>query len=87
LIERWWDQHSKEPVVCPVCKTSDWKIIGRLVNDERPTADAAASDTPSHPHIIISCKFCAHAMFFDAVQIGITAIPLAPHGLIKGSAA
>jgi hypothetical protein len=70
LIERWWGQHSKEAVVCLVCKTTDWKIAGQLVNIQGP-----ASNTATYPHIIVTCKFCAHSMFFNAVQIGIAAPP------------
>jgi hypothetical protein len=71
-IQRWWDQHWKDPVICPVCKTGDWKIAGHIVNIQSE-ADVNASNTPSYPHIIVTCKFCAHSMFFDAVQIGIAA--------------
>lgn len=73
LIERWWSQHSKDPVICPVCKTADWKIAGHLVNIQTHAADANAGKMPIYPHIIVTCKFCAHSMFFNAVQIGIAA--------------
>ena len=81
LIERWWTQHSKGPVICPVCKTTDWKIAGHLVNIQRVAADADASNTPTYPHVIITCKFCAHSMFSNAVQIGIVATPSTPSRL------
>ena len=71
-IQRWWDQHWKEPVICPVCKTTDWSLSSHLV---RSATGANLSDTPTYPHIIISCKFCAHSIFFNAVQIGIVAPP------------
>jgi len=74
LIERWWAQHSKDPVICPVCKTSGWKIAGHLVNIQTYAADVG--NTPTHPHIIISCKFCAHSLFFNAVQIGVVAVDM-----------
>lgn len=73
LIERWWSQHWQDPVTCPVCKTTDWVIAGHLVNIQRHPADANASNTPTYPHIIVTCKLCAHSMFFNAVQIGIAA--------------
>ena len=73
---RWWGQHWKDPVICPVCKTTDWSLASHLVNVQRFATDANASNTPTYPHIIVTCKFCAHSMFFNAVQIGIAA-PLA----------
>jgi len=75
-IQRWWGQHWKDPVICPVCKTTDWSLASHLVNVQRFATDANASNTPTYPHIIVTCKFCAHSMFFNAVQIGIAA-PLA----------
>jgi hypothetical protein len=75
-IQRWWDRHWKDPVICPVCKTTDWSLSSHLVNIQFAT-DANASNTPTYPHIIITCKFCAHSIFFNAVQIGIAAPPAA----------
>jgi RNase P subunit RPR2 len=74
LIERWWGQHSKDQVICPVCKTADWKIAGHVVNIRTHAADPNVGNTPTHPHIIVTCKFCAHSMFFNAAQIGIAAL-------------
>src|SRR5262249_42880858 len=70
LIEGWWTQHSKEPVICPVCKTTDWKIAGHLINipSHATATDANASDTSTYPHIVVICKFCAHSMFFNAAN-------------------
>jgi uncharacterized protein (DUF2225 family) len=73
LIERWWGQHSKDSVICPVCNTDGWKIAGHLVNVQTHAVDANAGNTPTYPHIIVICKFCAYSMFFNAVQIGIAA--------------
>ena len=80
LIERWWGQHSKDSVTCPVCKTTNWKIVGHLVKIQSDAAGANASNTPTFPHIIVTCKFCAHSIFFNAVRIGIAAtyVPPAP---------
>jgi hypothetical protein len=74
-IQRWWDQHWKDPVICPVCKTTDWSLSSHLVNIQRFATDANADNTPTYPHIIITCKFCAHSIFFNAMQIGIAAPP------------
>ena len=79
-IQRWWDQHWKEPVICPVCKTTDWSLSSHLANVQRFATDANASNTPTYPHIIITCKSCAHSIFFNAVQIGIAAPPARQRG-------
>src|SRR5260370_37262796 len=73
LIQRWWGQHWKDddPVICPVCKTTDWKTAGHLVNIPTHAPDAKASHPPTYPHSIFLCKFCAHSLFSHAVQIGI----------------
>jgi hypothetical protein len=74
-IQRWWDQHWKDPVICAVCKTTDWSLTSHLVNVQRFATDANASNPPTYPHIIVTCKLCAHSMFFNALQIGIAAPP------------
>jgi hypothetical protein len=48
-IQRWWDQHWKEPVICPVCKTTDWSLSSHFVNIQRFATDANASNTPTYP--------------------------------------
>jgi len=78
LIERWWSQHSKDSVICPVCKTTNWRISPHLVSIESDAADTNASTAPTYPHIIFTCNFCAHSMFFNAVQIGIPATYVPP---------
>jgi hypothetical protein len=77
-IKRWWDQHWKEPVICPVCKTSDWSLGPHIVNVQRHAADAGVANTPTYPHILVSCKTCAHTMFFNAVTIGVAAAEAPP---------
>ena len=74
-IQRWWDLRWQDPVICPVCKKSDWSLTSHLVNVQRFATNADASNAPICPHIIITCKFCAHSMFFNAVQIGVAAPP------------
>jgi hypothetical protein len=71
LIQRWWNQHSNDQVICPVCKTTSWKTAAHLVNIQSYAPDANSRNTPTYPHIIVTCKLCAHSMFFNAVQIGI----------------
>jgi hypothetical protein len=42
---------------CPVCKTTNWKIAGYLVNIQSDSADANASNTRTHSHLQILCTF------------------------------
>jgi hypothetical protein len=77
-IQRWWSQHWQAPVICPVCKTSDWITAPHVMNVTRHAADAYVTDTVSYPHIVVSCKKCAHSMFFNAVAIGVAASHSAP---------
>jgi hypothetical protein len=76
-IQRWWVQQWKAPVVCPVCKTSEWTQAPHVVNIPRHAVDAYVADTINYPHIAVTCNSCAHSMFFNAVQIGVSAS--APH--------
>jgi hypothetical protein len=71
-IKRWWDTHWKAPVTCPVCKTSAWMQGSHVVNIQRNAVDAGTPGAESYPHIIVGCQNCGHAMFFNAVQIGVT---------------
>jgi hypothetical protein len=70
-IQRWWTQHWKAPVTCPVCKTSEWTIAPHVVNIQRYALDTGAQGTVTYPHIVVTCKSCAHSMFFNAAQIGV----------------
>jgi hypothetical protein len=77
-IQRWWAQHWKSPVTCPVCKTSAWTAAPHIVNVPRFAADALAGNTQTYPFIIVSCNTCFHSMFFNAVPIGIAPAYSAP---------
>jgi len=68
-IQIWWSKHWSAPVICPVCKTSEWVLADHVVNIVRHGTDAQVG--ASYPHIIVGCKTCAHAMFFNAVSIGV----------------
>jgi hypothetical protein len=61
-----------------VCKTSEWSTASHVVNVTRYASDASALNAPTYPHILVTCKFCAHSMFFNAVQIGVTAAYVQP---------
>jgi hypothetical protein len=71
-IRSWWEQHWKDPVVCPVCKTREWTIAPHVVNLQRHALDSLVANTVSYPHIVVTCKTCAHSMFFNSVQMGIS---------------
>ena len=76
-IQAWWVGRWKAPVVCQVCKSQEWNLGSHVVNIMRHANDALAPNTPNYPHIIVGCKTCGHAMFFNAVQIGIS-VPYSP---------
>src|SRR5579863_1200345 len=79
-IQRWWSGHWNAPVVCPVCKTTEWTQAPHVVNIQRHAVDANVTNTVSYPHIVVTCQNCAHSMFFNAVQIGVAA-PTPQQGL------
>ncbi len=86
-ISAWWSRHWKEPVICPVCKTAEWALGAHVVTVPRHGQNWFAPYTETYPHIIVGCKTCAHAMFFNAVQIGISpayVAPPPPSSLIAG---
>jgi hypothetical protein len=70
-IQQWWTRHWKSPVICPVCKTSDRSLADHVVNIQRHALDSSVPNAITYPHIIVGCKTCAHAMFFNAVSIGV----------------
>jgi hypothetical protein len=73
-IQQWWVGRWKAPVVCPVCKTSEWSVNAHIVNVLRYATDAYSPTASTYPHVMVTCKLCAHAMFFNAVQIGLVSV-------------
>ena len=71
IIRRWWEGHWKAPVVCPVCKTTEWEQGPHVVNVQRFAVDSMAPGTPTYTHVIVGCKNCGHVMFFNSAKIGI----------------
>jgi hypothetical protein len=69
-IKLWWNLHWKGPVVCPVCKQSNWQTGDYMVHATRFSADPPGA-APTIPLITINCTTCAHVLTFGAVQIGI----------------
>jgi hypothetical protein len=47
-VQRWWVQHWKAPVICPVCKTTEWVQASHVVNVVRHASDAYAPNTVSY---------------------------------------
>jgi hypothetical protein len=73
-IQKWWTERWKAPVFCPVCKTTEWSIAPHVVSIPRHAVDAAMANTQSYPHIVVTCRNCAHSMFFNAAQMGVVAV-------------
>lgn len=70
-IARWWTQHWKAPVVCPVCKTAEWSLASHVLVMNRHASDSLSPSGITYPHIAVGCKTCAHIMLFNAVAIGV----------------
>jgi hypothetical protein len=71
IIRKWWDQHWREPVVCPVCKTSEWRMANHVLKVHRHGFDAFKDGTTIYPYIVVMCATCAHTMFFNSAKIGL----------------
>jgi hypothetical protein len=50
-IQKWWAEHWKAPVVCPVCKTTEWTQASHVVNIQRHAVDANAPYSLSYPPV------------------------------------
>jgi hypothetical protein len=70
-IQNWWIGRWKIPVVCPVCKTSEWMVGEYVVTLSRAASDAFVSGTPVYQMIQVGCIFCSHTMLFNAVSMGV----------------
>ncbi len=63
LIQRWWGRHWKDddPVICPVCKTTDWKTCraSRQHSDARARCQCKqpADLSSHHSHLQILRAF------------------------------
>jgi hypothetical protein len=71
-IQRWWTGRWKNPVICPVCKTTEWWLAEHVVNFNRHAPDRWEPESVSYPHIMVGCKTCFHTMFFNAVAVGVS---------------
>lgn len=66
--------HTKQPgeIVCPVCKSTKW-VAGELVLMP-PTMNPSGGYNlggATYPLLPIFCTNCAHALFFNAIAIGV----------------
>jgi hypothetical protein len=69
---RWFDVHWKEPVVCPVCKNSNWRHIEHVVVLARHASDSLIGDSVAYPMIPVYCTTCSHTILFSSVMMGIS---------------
>ncbi len=74
-IKAWFAAHWKDPVACPVCKTSQWTYGGFIVKAIRNAPDALQPGTAAFPYLPVSCNTCAHTMFFAVIPMGLYAAP------------
>ena len=71
-LQAWWNKTWKEPVICPVCKTSTWSTAAHVVQMYRLATDAGVTGSASYQFIAVSCTTCSHTMLFNSVSMGIT---------------
>lgn len=71
-VAKWWTGRWKSPVVCPVCKTSDWTLAPHLVGLHRLAVDPLSETGEVYHMILVGCRNCAHTMTFNAVQVGLS---------------
>lgn len=69
----WFARHWKGPVICPVCKTTEWTQGDHIVQVPRWSSDLLLGQYPTYPVLPVYCNACAHVMYFGAPQMGIAA--------------
>ncbi len=62
-IQSWWRLNWRDPVVCPVCKTSDWGLGSHVVSQCAVTGNISAhlsSLQKMQPHDVFQCCVDRH---------------------------
>lgn len=78
IIKKWIEDHWEGEPLCPVCKNNDW-TIGKTITELRPFAKGKiVFGRLVYPVVIFSCNVCGHALFFNAIQLGIVKLPPPP---------
>lgn len=74
---RWIDDNSTDGgPICSVCASNNWQVADYL---SAPPVYRGKDDQklfwegggPAYPYIVLSCKKCANAVFFNAISIGV----------------
>ena len=70
-IKQWIESHS--PILnCSVCGGNEWAIQGDLAFSLLvEPKDGSINRNKGYPMVALNCKNCAHAVFFNAIQMGI----------------
>ncbi len=68
---KWFSDHWKGTVTCPVCKSDAWATAPHVVNIARWAVDAHSPGTASYPMLPVTSP-CGYVMLFNAVVMGIT---------------
>lgn len=78
LAREWFRLHWKDPVICPVCKSTSWTFGSHVVQMTRFATNAFVQGTTVFPYLPVTCNSCSNTLFFGALPMGITAPPRAP---------
>jgi hypothetical protein len=72
-IQAWWTtgNHWMGPVICPVCKTTEWSVADHILLLTRHSANGLVSGSIAYPMIGVYCRNCSHTMLFNAVTMGV----------------
>lgn len=64
---------SPDGIVCPICGKKQWDI-NNIVIESREFQQGnfiIGGNSAIAPFVTISCRNCAHTLFFNAIQIGV----------------
>jgi hypothetical protein len=68
---KWWADHWKEPVICPVCKGQTWQVGPHVIQINRHASNGLFGPGVSYPQILVVCTTCANTMMFNATILGL----------------
>jgi len=60
----------REPVICPVCKTDQWKLGPNLVHLSH-LSDMGKQSIDTYTAVVVTCIKCGYMMLFNANILGL----------------
>ncbi len=67
----WLEQKVPHGLMCSVCGQNNWEASPRLSTTMNLSGSAIAIGGPIQPLISLTCKNCAHTVFFNALISGV----------------